>query len=84
MTTILAFFSSLSSKIAVISAGVISFLLLVLSMKNRKIERLEEKEAFRDTKDEIIDDIRLADIKAEKDLNEALKDIDDSDWRHGI
>ena len=72
------------SKVAVLGAAAVSFLLLMISFKNDRIEELEEEENKRDTEDEIIDDVHLAQVKAEKKADEDIKDIDSDDWRNGI
>jgi len=79
-----SFFGGLWSKVAVIGAAAISFLLLLINLKNDRIEELEEEQEARNTVDEINDDMRLATVKSKEKADEDIKDIDDSDWRSGI
>ena len=45
-----------------------------------KIENLEEENAAHEKKDEIIDDMNLAKVKAKEKRDEALKNNNGSDW----
>lgn len=72
------------AKIVAGMGAVIGFLLVVLKFKNNKIENLEEENQAFEAKDEITDDMRLAEIQAELKQNEALKDNDGANWRDSI
>ena len=72
--------SSIWSKIAVIGAATVSFLLLIISMKNDKIEELEEENIMNQKKDHITDEMNKAKKEEEQKADEALKNNDGSDY----
>lgn len=64
--------------------ALVAGLFLKMKWDGNKIENLEEENAAHEKKDEIIDDMKLAEVKAEAEKDEAIKNIDDSDWRNSI
>ena len=77
-------FSGVWSKIAGFSLATASFLLFMLSRKNRKIEELEAEAHASEKESQIIDDIHLATVKQGEKVDEDVKDINTDNWRTGI
>jgi hypothetical protein len=81
MLTIL---KTLKLKIFAISAAAFAFLLIILKLKNRKIDELKEENSMQKKKIEIEETINKAEIKAEKEEDENISKVDDSDWHNHI
>ncbi len=77
-------FSGLWAKLVGLLTAALGVMTVMIKFKNHKIENLEEENAAHEKKDEIIDDMKLAEIKAEAEKDEAIENINDSDWRSGI
>jgi len=77
-------FSGLLAKATALLGIVVAFLLALLKYKDHKLKNAEEKNDMHDKKDEIIDDMNLAEVKAEAKENEAKNNSDDSDWYNNI
>jgi len=77
----LSFFSGLWTKIAALLGVAVGFLLMLLKIKNNKIDNLEDENAALETKDHITEEMDKAVVKAKKaevERNENRKDDDDS------
>ena len=77
-------FSGLLAKATALLGIVVAFLLALLKYKDHKLKNAEEKNDMHDKKDEIINDMNLAEVKAEAEENNAKNDTDDSSWRDNI
>jgi L-rhamnose mutarotase len=80
----LAILKTLKLKIYAIFLAAFGFLLLVLKIKNNKINELKEENAMQKKKAEIEETIDQAETKAEEDEDEIISKIDDSDWHDHI
>ena len=81
---LLNMFSFLSGKITIALGATVGFLVLILKLKNHKIDNLEAENEADDKKLQIIDDMHLAEVKAEEKEIEANKDIDTDLWRGNL
>ena len=79
---IFSFFGGL--KITAILGGVIAILFGWIKIQGAQKKNMKEKIAVHEKEDEITDDMRLAEVKEEEKKDEAIKNIDDSDWRDSI
>ena len=73
-------FSGLWAKLAGAMGAIIGVMAVMLKLKNHKIENLEEENAAHEMKDEIIEDMGLAEVKAKEKQDEALKNNDGADY----
>lgn len=77
-------FTGIWAKIVAGMSAVIGVMLIMLKLKNDKIENLEEENAAHVKRDEIDNTIEKAQAKAEKSEQDARQDFDDSDWKNKI
>ena len=77
-------FGTLLAKATALLGVVVMFLLGLLKYKDYKLDKQSDIIDAHDKKDEIIDDIRLAEVQAEVRENEAIKDTSDINWRDSI
>ena len=64
--------------------AIIAFGWLWIKYLTGQNKSLKEENAAFEKKDEIIEDIKLAEVKAEEKDKDAKEAIDDSDWYNGI
>lgn len=77
-------FSGLWAKLVGIMGATLGIMAVMLKLKSNKIENLEQENAAHEKEDEIIDDMKLAEVKIEEKEDEEIENIVDSDWRSGI
>ena len=76
--------SGLWAKLVGVMGAALAIMGVMLKFKNHKIDELEEENAAHEKKDEIIEDMALAKVKAKDKRDEAIKNIDDTNWRDRI
>jgi len=77
-------FTGIWAKIVAGMSAVMGVMLIMLKLKNDKIENLEEENAAHVKRDEIDSTIEKAQAKAEKVEQDARQDFDDGDWKNKI
>ena len=77
-------FSGIGSKITAVLAIVSAALLIAVKTLWTSNKKKADVIKGHEKKDEIIDDMRLAEVQGEVNENESLKDTSDSNWRNNI
>lgn len=72
--------SGLWAKLVGIMGAALAIMGVMLKFKNHQIENLEEENAHHERKDEIIDDMNLAKVKAKEKKDDALKNNTGADY----